>query len=97
MLYSVDRGFEPWSGQTKDYKVGICCFSAKHTALREREKTGQLGISIMCPSGTTCLIVDCCFSELPKICFDMTLFLNFFQIYNKIYFHTSVFASVEHY
>jgi hypothetical protein len=32
---------------------------------------------------------------LPKICFGMTLFLNFFQIYNKIYFHTSVFASVE--
>jgi hypothetical protein len=26
----VDRGFEPWSGQTKDYKIGICCFSAKH-------------------------------------------------------------------
>jgi hypothetical protein len=27
---AVDRGFEPWSGQTKDYKIGICCFSAKH-------------------------------------------------------------------
>ena len=24
----VDRGFEPWSGQIKDY--GICCFSAQH-------------------------------------------------------------------
>ena len=21
---AVDRGFEPWSGQTKDYKIGIC-------------------------------------------------------------------------
>jgi len=21
----VDRGFEPWSGQSKDYKIGICC------------------------------------------------------------------------
>ena len=20
-------GFEPWLGQTKDYKIGICCFS----------------------------------------------------------------------
>jgi hypothetical protein len=29
----VDRGFEPRSGQTKNYKIGICCFSAKHTAL----------------------------------------------------------------
>ena len=24
----------PRSGQTKDYKIGICCFSAKHTSLR---------------------------------------------------------------
>ena len=24
----VDRGFEPRSGQTKDSKIGICCFSA---------------------------------------------------------------------
>jgi len=31
---AVDRGFDPWSGQFKDYKIGICCFSAKHVALR---------------------------------------------------------------
>ena len=31
---AVDDGFEPRSGQTKDYKIGICCFSAKHTALQ---------------------------------------------------------------
>jgi hypothetical protein len=31
---AVDHGFEPRSGQTKDYKIGICCFSAKHTASR---------------------------------------------------------------
>jgi hypothetical protein len=31
---AVDRGFEPQSGQPKDYKIGICCFSAKHAALR---------------------------------------------------------------
>ena len=35
----VDRGFEPRSGQTKDYKIGICCFSAKHAALRRKSKT----------------------------------------------------------
>ena len=35
---TVDRGFEPRSGQTKDYKIGICCFSAKHAALREKEQ-----------------------------------------------------------
>ena len=35
---AVDRGFEPRSGQTKDYKIGICCFSTKHTALRRKNK-----------------------------------------------------------
>ena len=34
----VDHGFEPWSSQTKDYKIGICCFSAKHAALRRKSK-----------------------------------------------------------
>jgi hypothetical protein len=34
----VDRGFKPRSGQTKDYKIGICCFSAKHAALRRKSK-----------------------------------------------------------
>ena len=29
-----DRGIDPRSGQTKDFKIGICCFSAKHAALR---------------------------------------------------------------
>jgi hypothetical protein len=32
-LSAVDRGFEPRSGKTKDYKIGICCFSTKHAAL----------------------------------------------------------------
>ena len=35
---AVDRGFDPRSGQTKDYKIGICCLSAKHTALRRKSK-----------------------------------------------------------
>ena len=30
----VDHGFEPQTGQTKDYTIGICCFSAKDAALR---------------------------------------------------------------
>ena len=34
----VDRGFEPRLGQTKDYQIGICCFSAKHAALRRKSK-----------------------------------------------------------
>jgi hypothetical protein len=34
----VDREFEPWSSQTKDYKIGICCFSVKNAALRSKSK-----------------------------------------------------------
>ena len=34
----VDRVFEPRSGQTKDYKIGISCFSDKHAALRRKSK-----------------------------------------------------------
>ena len=30
---AVDRRFEPRSGQIKEYKIGICYFSAKHVAL----------------------------------------------------------------
>jgi hypothetical protein len=35
---AVDRGFEPRSGETEDYKIGICCFPAKHAALRRKSK-----------------------------------------------------------
>jgi hypothetical protein len=35
---AVDRGFEPQLGQPKDYKIDICCFSTKHTALRRKRK-----------------------------------------------------------
>jgi hypothetical protein len=35
---AVDHGFEFRSGQTKDYKIGICYFSAKYAALRRMSK-----------------------------------------------------------
>ena len=35
---AVDCGFEPWSGQTKDYKIGICYFSAKQAAVKRTSK-----------------------------------------------------------
>ena len=35
---AVVRGFEPRSGQTKDYNISTCCFSAKHAALRRKIK-----------------------------------------------------------
>ena len=34
----VDRGFEPRSGQIKDYNIGIYCFSAKYAALGRKSK-----------------------------------------------------------
>ena len=61
---AVDQGFEPRSGQTKDYEIGICCFSGKHQHYGERAKIGWLGIRIMSPNGVTFLDADCCFSEL---------------------------------
>jgi hypothetical protein len=47
----VNRGFDPQSGPTKDDKIGICCFSTKHAALKSTDKDW--------------LAEDCCFSELP--------------------------------
>ena len=35
---AVYRGFETWSGRTKDYEIGIGCFSAKHATLRRKSK-----------------------------------------------------------
>ena len=35
---AVSRAFEPLSGQSKDYKIGICCWSAKHTASSRKSK-----------------------------------------------------------
>jgi hypothetical protein len=37
----VHRGFEPWSGQIKDYKIGICCFSTKYTAQTSKSWLAQ--------------------------------------------------------
>ena len=58
---AVDRGFEPQSCQSKDYKNGICCFFTKHTALRRKSKDwlawNQQKVSRV---GWH----DCCFSKL---------------------------------
>jgi hypothetical protein len=35
---TVDRRFQPRSGQTKDNTIGMCCLSAKHAALRGKSK-----------------------------------------------------------
>ena len=35
---AIDCRYESRSGQTKEYKIGICCFSAKNAALRRKSK-----------------------------------------------------------
>ena len=37
-MSAVDRGFEPRSGQAKNYQIGVCFFSAMHAALRRTRK-----------------------------------------------------------
>ena len=38
MISVVDHEFEHWLGQTKDYKIGICCMSTKHAAVGSKSK-----------------------------------------------------------
>ena len=40
---TVDRGFEPQSGQPKDYEISICCFSTKHISLKRKSKDWLAG------------------------------------------------------
>jgi len=51
----VDRVFELRSDQTKDYMIGICCLTTKHTTLkrkstdclaRNQDNVSQWGMSI---------------------------------------------------
>jgi hypothetical protein len=38
----VFTGCSPRSGPTKDYAIGICCFSAKQAALRSKRRYWQV-------------------------------------------------------
>jgi hypothetical protein len=35
---AVDHGFQSRLGPANNYKIGICCFSAKHTELMRKSK-----------------------------------------------------------
>ena len=56
------RVIDPRSGQTKDIKIGISCFSAKHAAFwsKSKDRTGPTSVRI-CPGKVACLSADCCF------------------------------------
>jgi hypothetical protein len=55
----VDHGFEP-----KTIKLAFAASLLSKQYYGFKTKTCWFGIKIMCPSGTTCLPADCCFSEL---------------------------------
>jgi hypothetical protein len=55
---AVDCVFEPRSGQAKDYKIGICCFSAKHAALKEKNQR-LVGSYLECVS-------ECCLTPTQQ-------------------------------
>ena len=61
---AVDRGFEPQSGQTKDYKIVFAAslLIIQHSGVRA--KVCCLGIRIMCTRKATCPTKDCSLSEL---------------------------------
>ena len=61
---AVGRGFEPRLGQTKDYKIGICCFSSKHAAFRRKSKDWMARNQNNMSEWSNMSTADCCFSEL---------------------------------
>ena len=73
---AVHHGFKPRSGQTKEYKIGMCYFSSKHAALMRKSKDwmaqnqddvfecSDMSICRLLASVATCLSADCCFCEL---------------------------------
>jgi hypothetical protein len=65
-LSEVDCGFEPPSGQTKDYKIGICYFYAKHTTLRRKSKDWLAQNQNNVSEWDDMSIHGLCFSELEQ-------------------------------
>ena len=61
---AVDCGFDHPSRQTKEYKIGICCFSVKNAALRRKRKDRMAQNQDSDPSGVTCLSRNVYFSVL---------------------------------
>ena len=61
---AVDRGFEPQSGQAKDYNIDICCYSAKHALAMGKSKDWLVRNWMICPGGAICVSTDLCCSEL---------------------------------
>ena len=76
----VDRGLEPRLGQTKDYKIGICCFPAKHAALTRKSKD-------LLARKQDNLSADSCFSDLILY---MAISRHFFLIHEVMNIHETI-------
>jgi len=61
---SVDRGCEPRWGQTKEIKIGICCFSDEHAALSRKSKDWFAQNQDNVSDCGSCLSANCCCIEL---------------------------------
>ena len=64
---AVVHGFGPWSGQTKHYKIGICCFLARHATFRRKSKDWLDRNKDTVSDWAKCISTDCCFSEPSTI------------------------------
>ena len=60
------RGFDTRPVQTKDIKIGICCFSTKHAALRSKSKDWSVQSQNVCLGKLACLPAHCCFRDLAR-------------------------------
>ena len=59
----VDHGIEPKPIKLKTIKLVFVASQLSTQFYGARAKTGWLRIRIMCPSGETCLLIDCYFNE----------------------------------
>ena len=59
----VDHGFEPLSGETKYYKIGMCGFSAKHATLRIKSSDSLCRNQNIASDWGDISVCGLCFSE----------------------------------
>jgi hypothetical protein len=83
-----------WSGQIKDYEIGICCFSTKHAALRRKSKDWMARNRTMCQGvviylrQTVVLVQVWLFFSNCRKNFDFEDNVEFKQVYKlTIYFY----------
>jgi hypothetical protein len=72
------RQFEPRSGQTKDYKIGICCFSAKNAAIRR--KANIIGAIYLSADYSFSKLALCKIQKSVLVLYEADLIINSLKI-----------------